>query len=196
MSVRPRSGGALAVERGPGPSAADLRRLVTRAKAGDQDAVDGLYRLHVDRIYAYLAANVGNPHDAEDLTTQTFMRMLVSLPRYRPGATPFAAWLFRIAHNLAVDHFRAAARARARPQPPPARDASAEDEALSVLDREVLRGELAALSPGQREVLTLKFVCGLTNAEVASVLSKTEGAVKALERRALRTLQRRPIRAA
>jgi RNA polymerase sigma-70 factor, ECF subfamily len=186
------------VERGspPRPSAADLRRLVTRAQAGDQDAVDALYRLHVDRIYAYLAANVGNPHDAEDLTTQTFMRMLVSLPRYRPGSTPFAAWLFRIARNLAIDHFRAVARARARVQPAPARDASAEDEALSVLDREVVRGELATLPLGQREVLTLKFVCGLTNAEVASVLGKTEGAVKALERRALRTLQRRPIRAA
>src|SRR5207244_4121005 len=154
--------------------------------------------LHVDGIYAYLAANVGNPHDAEDLTTQTFMRMIASLPRYRPGATPFAAWLFRIARNLAVDHFRAAtrARARARAQPAPAREASAEDEALSVLDREVLRGELATLSLGQREVLTLKYVCGLTNAETASVLAKTEGAVKALERRALRTLQRRPIRAA
>jgi RNA polymerase sigma-70 factor (ECF subfamily) len=189
------------VERGSPPrtSAADLRRFVTRAKAGDQGAVDALYRLHVDRIYAYLAANVGNPHDAEDLTTQTFMRMIVSLPRYQPRSTPFAAWLFRIARNLAIDHFRAAARARARVQPGtrmPSRDASAEDEALSVLDREVLREELATLSLGQREVLTLKFVCGLTNAEVASVLGKTEGAVKALERRALRTLQRRPIRAA
>ena len=180
----------------PGPSAAELRRLVARAKTGDQDAVDALYRLHVDRIYAYLAANVGNPHDAEDLTTLTFMRMIVSLPRYQPRSTPFAAWLFRIARNLAVDHFRAAARARARPQPVVRPDASAEDEALSVLDRETLRRELATLSLGQREVLTLKFVCGLTNAEAAAVLGKTEGAVKALERRALRTLKGRPIRAA
>jgi RNA polymerase sigma-70 factor (ECF subfamily) len=184
------------VGRGNLTSAAELRRLVTRAKAGEQDAVDALYRLHVDRIYAYLAANVGNPHDAEDLTTLTFMRMIVSLPRYQPRSTPFAAWLFRIARNLAVDHFRAAARARARPQPVVSRGASAEDEALSVLDREVLREELAALSLGQREVLTLKFVCGLTNAEAAAVLGKTEGAVKALERRALRTLKGRPIRAA
>jgi RNA polymerase sigma-70 factor, ECF subfamily len=180
----------------PSTSAAELRRVVTRAKAGDQDAVDLLYRLHVDRIYAYLAANVGNPHDAEDLTTLTFMRMIMSLSRYQPRSTPFAAWLFRIARNLAVDHFRAAARARARAQPAPAREASAEDEALSVLDREVLREELATLSLGQREVLTLKFVCGLTNGEVAAVLGKTEGAVKALERRALRTLHGRPIRAA
>ena len=188
----------MAVGRGnPSASAVDLRRLVTRAKAGDPDAVDALYRLHVDRIYAYLAANVGNPHDAEDLTTQTFMRMIESLGRFQPRATPFAAWLFRIARNLAIDHFRAAGRAaRTRAQPVTPRDASAEDEALSVLDREMLRGELATLPLGQREVLTLKFVCGLTNAEVASVLGKTEGAVKALERRALRTLQRRPIRAA
>ena len=190
------------VERGatPGTSAVELRRLVTRAKAGEQEAVDALYRLHVDRIYAYLAASVGNQHDAEDLTTQTFMRMIESLGRFQPRATPFAAWLFRIARNLAIDHFRSAARARARAQPRDepafARNASAEDEALSVLDREVLREELATLPLGQREVLTLKFVCGLTNAEVAAVLSKSEGAVKALERRALRTLQRRPIRAA
>ena len=177
-------------------STAHVRRLVERAQQGDRDALEELYLIHFDRIYSYLHMSVGNRHDAEDLTTQTFMRMLVSLPRYRPGSTPFAAWLFRIARNLAIDHFRAAARARAHAQPAPPRDASAEDEALLVLDREVMRGELATLPLGQREVLTLKFVCGLTNAEAAAVLRKTEGAVKALERRALRTLQRRPIRAA
>ena len=128
------------------------------------------------------------------------MRMIESLGRFQPRATPFAAWLFRIARNLAIDHFRSAARARARAQPRDepafARNASAEDEALSVLDREVLREELATLPLGQREVLTLKFVCGLSNAETAVVLAKSEGAVKALQHRALVTLQRRSSLAA
>jgi RNA polymerase sigma-70 factor (ECF subfamily) len=183
---------------GGGPE--ETRLLVERAKAGRLDAVDALYRSHADRIYAYLAASVGNPHDAEDLTIQTFVRMIESLDRFESRSTPFAAWLYRIARNLAIDHFRSTARARARSTGAderwPARDASAEDEALNVLDRQVLREELAALPLAQREVLTLKFVCGLTNAEVAAVLAKSEGAVKALQRRALAALQRRSARVA
>ena len=182
------------------PSAGETRLLVERAKAGRLDAIDALYREHSDRIYAYLAASVGNRQDAEDLTILTFVRMMESLDRFESRSTPFAAWLYRIARNLAIDHFRSAARARARhgasEERAAARDESAEDEALSVLDREVLREELAALPLAQREVLTLKFVCGLTNAEIAAVLAKSEGAVKALQRRALAALQRRPIRAA
>jgi RNA polymerase sigma-70 factor, ECF subfamily len=178
-----------------GNGSEETRLLVERAKAGRPDAVDALYRGHVDRIYAYLAASVGNRQDAEDLTTQTFVRMIESLDRFQPRATPFAAWLFRIARNLAIDHFRSTARTRARVGIPDdhaaSRNESAEDEALTVLDREVLREELATLPLAQREVLMLKFVCGLTNPEVAAVLAKSEGAVKALQRRALATLQRR-----
>src|SRR5256714_14232220 len=84
-----------------------VRRLVERAQQGDRSALEDLYLIHFDRIYSYLHVSVGNRHDAEDLTTQTFLKMLESIGKFRQGAAPFSAWLFRIAHNLAMDHFRA-----------------------------------------------------------------------------------------
>ena len=92
---------------------ADVRALVERAQQGDRAALEELYLLHFDRIYSYLHMSVGNRHDAEDLTTQTFVRMLESIGRFRWQSAPFSAWLFRIAHNLAMDHFRAGRRVRA-----------------------------------------------------------------------------------
>ena len=81
-----------------------MRKLVERAQAGDRDALEELYLLHFDRIYSYLHMTVGNRHDAEDLTTQTFLRMLESIGKFRFQSAPFSAWLFRIAHNLSMDH--------------------------------------------------------------------------------------------
>src|ERR1700704_1345108 len=92
-------------DRGP-----EMRGLVERAQAGERDALEELYLLHFDRIYSYLHVSVGNKHDAEDLTTQTFLKMLEAIGRFRWGTAPFSAWLFRIAHNLAMDHFRASKR--------------------------------------------------------------------------------------
>jgi RNA polymerase sigma-70 factor, ECF subfamily len=178
---------------------APTRLLVRRAQAGRLDAVDALYREHVGQIYGYLAASVGNRQDAEDLTIQTFVRMIESLDRFEPRAAPFAAWLHRIARNLAVDHFRSSARARARAARAATegdRGASTEELALSALEQQGVREQIALLPPLQREVLTLKFVCGLSNAEAAVVLDKSEGAVKALQHRALVALQRRSALAA
>src|SRR2546429_4127850 len=90
--------------------AADLRRLVDFAQRGDREALEALYLLHFDRVYSYLHLSVGNRHDAEDLTTQTFLKMLESIKRFRWQSAPFSAWLFRIAHNLAMDHFRSSRR--------------------------------------------------------------------------------------
>ena len=84
-----------------------VRALVDRAQQGDRDALEELYLIHFDRIYGYLHVSVGNRHDAEDLTTQTFLKMLESIGKFRWQSAPFSAWLFRIAHNLAMDHFRA-----------------------------------------------------------------------------------------
>src|ERR687891_862746 len=92
------------------PSQQQIRRLVERAQQGDRDALEELYLIHFDRIYSYLHMSVGNRHDAEDLTTQTFVKMLESIGRFRFRSAPFSAWLFRIAHNLAMDHFRASRR--------------------------------------------------------------------------------------
>src|SRR3954464_15165081 len=74
----------------------DLRRLVELAQQGDREALEALYLMHFDRIYSYLHMSVGNRHDAEDLTTQTFLKMLESIGKFRFRAAPFSAWLSRV----------------------------------------------------------------------------------------------------
>jgi RNA polymerase sigma-70 factor (ECF subfamily) len=174
-------------------SSQDVRRLVERAQAGDRRALEELYLLHFDRIYSYLHMSVGNRHDAEDLTTQTFMKMLESIKRFRWQSAPFSAWLFRIAHNLAMDHFRAARRWQPEeevPEPAEETEPSAEAAALQAIGRQSMLELIEDLSQEQKQVLTLKFVFNLPNAEVATVLGKTEGAIKSLQHRALVSLQK------
>jgi RNA polymerase sigma-70 factor (ECF subfamily) len=178
----------------PNESAADVRALVERAQAGDRDALEELYLLHFDRIYGYLHVSVGNRADAEDLTTQTFLRMLESIGRFRWQSAPFSAWLFRIAHNLAMDHFRASKRWQPQdevPEEPGSAAPSADEEAMRSLGRESLLELIESLSPEQRQVLTLKFVFDFSNAGAAAVLGKSEGAIKSLQHRALTSLQKR-----
>ena len=176
-----------------GTSTAEVRGLVDRGKQGDRDALEELYLLHFDRIYSYLHMSVGNRHDAEDLTTQTFLKMLEAIGRFEWKAVPFSAWLFRIAHNLAMDHFRASKRVQPEdevPEPPGTEEASAEFHALHSIGKASMLDLIAGLSPEQRQVLTLKFVFNFANAEVATILGKTEGAIKSLQHRALASLQK------
>src|SRR5437763_9047037 len=173
--------------------AADLRRLVGLAQDGDREALEALYLLHFDRIYSYLHMSVGNRHDAEDLTTQTFLKMLEAIGRFRWRSAPFSAWLFRIAHNLAMDHFRAARRWQPEedvPEPQGSEEASAEEEALQSIGRKSMLELIEGLSHEQQQVLTLKFVFNFGNGEAATILGKTEGAVKSLQHRALASLQK------
>jgi RNA polymerase sigma-70 factor (ECF subfamily) len=170
--------------------------LVARAQGGDRGALEELYLLHFDRIYSYLHLSVGNRHDAEDLTTQTFLKMLEAIERFRWQAAPFSAWLFRIAHNLAMDHFRARRRVQIEdevPEPPGLEESSAEDQAMDSLGRAGMLTLIGRLSAEQRQVLTLKFLFGFANAEVAGILGKTEGAVKSLQHRALASLQKHVV---
>ena len=174
-------------------STQEVRRLVDRAQQGDRAALEELYLLHFDRIYSYLHMSVGNRHDAEDLTTQTFMKMLESIKRFRWQSAPFSAWLFRIAHNLAMDHFRASRRWQPEeevPEPVGEEEPSAEAAAMQSIVRQSMLELIEDLSQEQRQVLTLKFVFNLPNAEVATVLGKTEGAIKSLQHRALVSLQK------
>ena len=177
--------------------AGNVRALVERAQKGDRTALEELYLLHFDRIYSYLHVSVGNRHDAEDLTTQTFLRMLEAIGRFRWQSAPFSAWLFRIAHNLAMDHFRAGRRVQSEedvPEPHGAEELSAEDQALDSLGQAGMLELIQRLSAEQRQVLTLKFLFGFANAEVAGILGKTEGAVKSLQHRALGSLQKHVVR--
>ena len=170
-----------------------VRALVERAQAGDRDALEELYLIHFDRIYSYLHVSVGNRHDAEDLTTQTFVKMLESINRFRWQSAPFSAWLFRIAHNLAMDHFRANRRWQPEEEvPEPAADdsTSAEEGAFEAIGRKSMLELIDELSGEQQQVLTLKFVFNFSNGEAATILGKTEGAIKSLQHRALASLQK------
>jgi RNA polymerase sigma-70 factor, ECF subfamily len=176
---------------------ADLRRLVEFAQEGDREALEALYLLHFDRIYSYLHMSVGNRHDAEDLTTQTFLKMLEAIGGFRWRSAPFSAWLFRIAHNLAMDHFRATKRWQPEeevPEPEGAEESSAEDEALGSIGRQSMLELIESLSHEQQQVLTLKFVFNFSNGEAATILDKSEGAVKSLQHRALASLQKQVTR--
>ena len=176
-----------------GVSSQDLARLVEQAQQGKREAVEELYLLHFDRIYSYLHMNVGNRHDAEDLTTQVFVKMLESIGKFRWRSAPFSAWLFRIAHNLAMDHFRASKRWQPEeevPEPDPGEGSAAEQEALESIGRQSMLELIEKLSQEQQQVLTLKFVFNFSNAEAAAILDKTEGAIKSLQHRALASLQR------
>ena len=141
--------------------------------------------------------SVGNRHDAEDLTTQTFLKMLESIGRFRWQSAPFSAWLFRIAHNLAMDHFRASAAGspRRRCRSRRAEEPSAEARRCESIGRQSMLELIEDLSPEQQQVLTLKFVFNFANGEVATILDKTEGAVKSLQHRALVSLQKQLGRA-
>src|SRR6266487_302526 len=174
-------------------STAHIRRLVERGQQGDRGALEDLYLIHFDRIYSYLHVSVGNRHDAEDLTTQTFLKMLESIGKFRQGAAPFSAWLFRIAHNLAMDHFRAHRRWQPEeevPEPAGSEEPSAEVEAIQEIGRQSMLELIDSLSHEQQQVLTLKFVFNFPNADVATILGKTEGAIKSLQHRALASLQK------
>ena len=182
----------------PAPESQEhVRALVERGQRGDRDALEELYLIHFDRIYSYLHVSVGNRHDAEDLTTQTFLKMLEKIGSFKWRKAPFSAWLFRIAHNLAIDHFRARRRwlpEEEVPEQPGEEEPSAELAAMQTIGRESMLRLIESLSPEQQQVLTLKFVFNFPNAEAATILGKTEGAVKSLQHRALVSLQKRIAR--
>ena len=170
-----------------------VRALVDRAQKGDRSALEELYLIHFDRIYSYLHVSVGNRHDAEDLTMQTFLKMIESIGKFRWRSAPFSAWLFRIAHNLAMDHFRSRRRWQPEeevPEPIGSEEPSAELAAMQSIGRQSMLELIEKLSPEQQQVLTLKFVFNFPNADVAKILDKTEGAIKSLQHRALASLQK------
>jgi RNA polymerase sigma-70 factor (ECF subfamily) len=174
-------------------SSVRIRALVDRAKQGDRAAFEELYLLHFDRIYSYLQLNVANRHDAEDLTNQTFVKMIESIDRFEWRKVPLSAWLFRIAHNLAMDHFRSRRRWQPEeepPEPPGGEERSAEEEAFHAIGQKGMLEMIEGLSQEQQQVLTLKFVFDFSNAEIGTILGKSEGAVKSLQHRALGSLQR------
>ncbi len=169
--------------------------LVTRAQNSDMQALGALYDQHHEALFRYLWARVGDRQLAEDLTGEVFLRMLGALPRYRASAAPFRAWLYQIARNLLVDHYRktkgrvVVALQQAEEIGDGRVDLSAVAEQHLTLER--VHQALAHLDEAQREVVTLRFLSGLSLQETAAVVEKTEAAVKALQHRGLAALRQK-----
>lgn len=166
--------------------------LVQQAVDGDRAAFTELYDRNFDRIYRYIYVKVRNQAEAEDLTQDVFMKALEAIGSYQWRDLPFAAWLFRIAHNRVVDHLRKVSKEK-RADLNEVHAVSVEDPVhIAEQHAEVqhLRAALERLPEAQREVATLRFVAQLSIAEVAKILGKSEGTVKALQFNATASLRK------
>ena len=168
--------------------------IVRRAQAGDQSAFAELYERHYDQIFRYISFKCGNRLEAEDLTGEVFLKMLESIHKFKFQGFPFTSWLYRIAHNLVVDNFRRKGR---KPTVPLDKvlnfsggaDSDMENQVqLSWSMREVVEA-MDNLTGLQREVITLRFVAGLSIAETANAVGRKENAVKALQHAGIRKLR-------
>jgi RNA polymerase sigma-70 factor (ECF subfamily) len=165
--------------------------LRKRAAALEPEALSEIYDQYSGKIYSYIYHRTGDSRVAEDLTGDVFVRMLEAVRSDRAWTTSLQGWLYRIAHNLVVDHFR---RQSKRDGPElDARWMASEDPTNSfegLFSSHQLRIAMRFLTEEQRQVIVLKFGEGLSNAEVAEVMGKTEGAIKALQHRGLEAMRR------
>lgn len=171
---------------------ADDASLLERVQDYDPAALAEIYDRYAGRIYYYIYYRLGDEALAEDLTGTVFTKMLEAIRASKSWNTSFSGWLYRIAHNLVVDHVR-----RAQQSAPagynPAATVADQDPARLVerrIEEERLRQALQRLTYDQAQVIVLKFAEELSNAEIARVMGKTEGAVKSLQFRAVAALRR------
>lgn len=172
----------------------DEKTLIDKAKR-DPAAFGILYERYVERIFNYIYYRTGSANDAEDLTGKVFFKAMGHIQNYRHMGLPFSAWLYRIAHNLVANYHRDRARkqeislddmqgqtlVQTSPQPEPRLVRSQEVENLLVMIRD--------LAPNRQELLILKFVDQLSNAEIGQIMRKSEGAIKSLYHRTLLELR-------
>ena len=151
-----------------------------------------LHEEYYDKIARYIFIRIGDRTEAEDLASEVFLRALRSLGSYRSQSERMRAWLFRIAHNLVVDHLRKMSKRKGEsldgmeiPDELCVEEAAERNSQIEILSR-----VLGQLTPAQREVIGLRFFAGLSSAEAGTILGKSGGAVREMQRAALVTLRR------
>ncbi len=167
--------------------------LVDLARNGDREAFGELYERYVEKIYNYVYYRTGNHHDAEDLSERVFTRAMHHIENYTERGVPFQAWLYRIAHNLVANWHRDRARRKiisldefiAASLKADAPDAQAEENE----EKARLLTAVRRLPQERQQLLILKFVEHLSNAEIGAIMNRTEGAVKSLYHRTLLALR-------
>jgi len=170
----------------------DEESLIRRAQQQDKEAFAQLYEANFDKIYRYIVIRISNKTEAEDVTQQVFINALRSISSFKWKGAPFSAWLFRIAHNLVVDYFRKESKRATTPLDESLASSDDNPQLMSEhrLDIEQLISATKRLTGTQREVISLRFAGELPVAQVAKVMGKSQGAVKALQHSAIVALRK------
>jgi RNA polymerase sigma-70 factor (ECF subfamily) len=166
------------------------------SKAVTDRGFEQLYRDHLRDVYSYACYRVGDHHDAEDLTEQTFLQAYRHYPRARreSNGRPLRPWLIRIAHNLASNYYRDRSR---RPQTPldsiepPAARHTTESVAEGRAELRAVMAGIEELPEERREALIMRFALGMDNREIARAMNRSDGATKVLLHRAIKQLRER-----
>lgn len=166
--------------------------LVALAKE-DQEVFGVLYERYVEKIYNYIFYRTGNHHDAEDLTAMVFYRALGHIQNYTDRGIPFQAWLYRIAHNLVANWHRDRGRRKIIALEdyvgPDTQDKTPDVQTETQEEREILLESIRQLPPERQQLLILKYIERLPNAEIGQIMGRTEGAIKSLYHRTLNNLR-------
>lgn len=173
----------------------DEHSVVEHARTGDPEAIGWLYDRYFDRIYKYSFLKVGDYTEAEDITEQVFVKMIEAIGNFHWQGSSFASWLFRIAHNQVIDHIRQHSRRPQVPLEPVGQSLPAENSDPHTFAEQSdiaghIREAMTHLTELQAQVILLKFSLGMSNAEVAVLLGRTEGAIKSLQFSALQNLNK------
>jgi RNA polymerase sigma-70 factor (ECF subfamily) len=166
--------------------------LVSRAIDGDADAFGALYTRHLDAIYRHVYFRVADERQAEDMTEEVFVRAWIALPKYKPQGHRLSSWLYRIAQNLIVDHYRKQSSRleveESEMEHLPDSQLPPEDQVSGLQDMESLAKAVQQLGDAEQQVIILRFVEGLSHREIADVIGKSEGASRVIQHRALEAL--------
>ena len=175
----------------PGIALEEEKRLVEQAKSGDGEAFGLLYETYVDRVYRFIFFRVTDVQIAEDLTSQVFLKAWEHLNRYHPHG-PFLAWLYAIARNTVIDNYRTKKQTVSLDEAAPmaAHDDKLDDRVQLHFEVQSMQAAMQYLTQEQQEVITLKFIAEYNTAQIARHMGKSEGAVRALQMRALQALAR------
>lgn len=167
--------------------------LIQQARQGDAGAYGQIYDRYAPRVFRFLFAHLDNRLDAEDLTEEVFLRVWQNLPTYRQRGIPFSGFVFRVARNALYDHYRQLRRrgtvAEIHEEWPAAEQSDPAQSVAQQLERRDLLRKLAGLSEDYRTVLSLRFLAGLSAEETAQAMSRSNGAIRVLQHRALAALR-------
>ena len=168
----------------------EIEAIVSRCQAGSSDSFAKLYDLFINPIYKYIFFRVGRG-EAEDLTELVFLKTWENIRSYKSGTSSFSSWIFRIAHNIVVDHYRSK-----RPEEQLdeqfqdfRREANAMDRAHRRFDKDLLTHAMKELNDNYRQIIILKYVNDLSNDEIAAITGRSHAALRILQFRALRSLR-------